>query len=170
MKLSARLLLLFLILPPLELFLLLRFHDATSTWATVALVVGTGVLGSYLAKREGLSAWRRLKARLDAGQLPGEEALDGVIILLAGALLVTPGVLTDVAGLLGLLPPTRRLLRRVLLKRIKKAEPGGWLSALSGADFAPSEPQREPDAVWRGEGREVPNHVQESPEPLARGE
>ncbi|WP_022836562.1 FxsA family protein [Salisaeta longa] len=116
----ARLLFLFLTVPAVELALLLQIGQRIGFWPTVGIIVVTGVVGSYLAKREGLAAWKRLNDKLGRGGLPGRELMDGVIILMAGALLLTPGVLTDVVGLLGLLPPSRALIRRYVLKRIER--------------------------------------------------
>lgn len=102
---------LFLVVPLLDLFVLVTLGGRLGFWPTVGLVVATALLGAWLAKREGLAAVRRVQARLASGALPGPELLDGLIILFSGALLLTPGFLTDFVGLLGLLPPTRALLR-----------------------------------------------------------
>lgn len=110
--------LLFIVLPFIELALLLRIGSEIGALNTIGLVVATGLIGGYLARREGLSVWSRFQSRLAAGQMPGDEILDGVIVLASGALLVTPGVITDVVGLLGLFPPTRMLLKRELRKRV----------------------------------------------------
>ena len=89
-------------------------------WPTVGLIAATALLGSLLAHREGLSALSRFRGRMASGAMPGAELTDGLIILVAGALLLTPGVLTDVVGFLGLLPPTRALIRSALTKRFQK--------------------------------------------------
>jgi len=128
----GRLILLFLLTPAVELGLLIQVDQLIGFWPTIALIITTGLAGSYLARREGLSTWRRLNERLNQGGLPGKELTDGVIILLAGALLVTPGVLTDVVGFLGLLPPTRALLRKVIMKRIQKKMNEGALEMQFG--------------------------------------
>ena len=132
MNILARLLALFLIMPAVELALLFVVGEYIGFFPTIGLIIFTGVVGGYLAKREGLSAWNRLKGRLDSGGLPGKELLDGVVILLAGALLITPGVLTDLIGFLGLLPPTRALIRKQTMKRIKKAMRDGTIQTSFG--------------------------------------
>jgi UPF0716 protein FxsA len=121
------------------------------------------------------------------GDLPGKEVLDGVIILCAGALLITPGVLTDVVGFLGLIPPSRALIRKLVLKRIKKAMQRGSITAV-GFDAWSSETEwyeqpgsREPsqpasevngesEATLGGERRDVPRHAEEVDEPGPRGD
>lgn len=116
----GKLLLLFVVVPLVELVLLIKIGDviAVEVGDTLALllmvgwIVVTGILGGLLAKREGLSILRRLQSRLATGEVPGDELLNGAIVLLSGALLITPGVLTDIAGFLGLFSPTRDLLRR----------------------------------------------------------
>ncbi|PSQ71581.1 MAG: hypothetical protein BRD38_01460 [Bacteroidetes bacterium QH_9_67_14] len=132
-KLLFRLLTLFLTVPVLELALLLQVSRWTGFWPTVALIAFTAIAGSYLAKREGLSAWDRLKGQLSGGGLPGDELLDAVIILVAGAFLITPGVLTDLVGFIGLIPLTRGWVRRLVKRRLKKAMREGRLQASVGA-------------------------------------
>lgn len=124
----GRLILLFLLTPAVELGLLIQVDKLIGFWPTIGLILVTGMAGSYLAKREGLSVWNRLNDRLNAGGLPGKELLDGVIILVAGALLITPGVLTDVFGFIGLLPFTRAGVRKIIMKRIQKKMNDGSLS------------------------------------------
>lgn len=117
----GRLLALFLITPVVELALLIQLGEYIGFWPTVGVIVLTGITGSYLAKREGLSIWKRFNERLKGGELPGKELLDGVIILVAGALLITPGVLTDLFGFIGLIPFTRAMVRKYLNGRIQRA-------------------------------------------------
>ncbi|GMQ81540.1 MAG: hypothetical protein BMS9Abin05_0972 [Rhodothermia bacterium] len=110
----SRLLALFVIVPAIELYLLIKLGTVIGAAETFAIILLTGIVGSYLAKSQGLSVWNRLQAKLNSGSVPGKELIDGVIILLSGALLITPGVLTDVVGLLGLIPATRALVRNFL--------------------------------------------------------
>jgi UPF0716 protein FxsA len=124
-SLFGRLLLLFTIVPIVELALLVWLGQQIGFWPTVALIAGTALLGSYLAHREGLSALARFRARLGTGEMPGDELTDGIIILIAGAFLLTPGVLTDVVGFLGLLPPSRALIKRAVVKRVRRGMMGG---------------------------------------------
>jgi UPF0716 protein FxsA len=104
----------FLVVPVAELAVLIAVGSQIGYLNTFALMVVLSLAGAWLARREGLGAWRRLQAALVSGRIPTVEAADGALILLAGALLLTPGFLSDVAGVLLLLPPVRALLRRRL--------------------------------------------------------
>ncbi|WP_412060283.1 FxsA family protein [Rubrivirga sp. IMCC45206] len=143
----GRLFLLFLVVPLVDLALLVHVGGRIGFWPTVAIVVLTAMLGSWLARREGVAAWQRLQTKLATGGLPGPEVVDGAVILIAGTLLLTPGFLTDIAGLLGLFPPTRALARRALQSRFKKAVAGGSIrvaSAPFGVPMGPSPFARPP--------------------------
>jgi UPF0716 protein FxsA len=122
----ARLALLFVLVPLAELALLVRLGQFLGLWPTLGLVVATGFAGAALARAEGLRAVRRVQAELAEGRVPGTALLDGLGILVGGALLLTPGLLTDVAGFLLLLPPTRRWLRgrvqRALERRVESGD------------------------------------------------
>ncbi len=102
----------FILVPIAELAVIVTVGRSIGFLPTFALLVGLSLLGAWLARREGLSAWRRLQLALAEGRVPTVEVADGAMILLAGALLLTPGFLTDVAGVLLLLPPVRAALRR----------------------------------------------------------
>jgi UPF0716 protein FxsA len=105
---SFRLIFLFTALPLIEIYLLIKVGNAIGYLATALIVVGTGVVGAMLARREGLSVLRRMREKLREGQMPAEELIDGAILLVSGALLLTPGIVTDVVGLAGLIPLFRR--------------------------------------------------------------
>lgn len=171
----GRLILLFLLTPAIELGLLIQVDKLIGFWPTVGLILATGVAGSFLARREGISTWRRLNERLQAGDLPGNELVDGVIILVAGALLITPGVLTDVLGFLGLLPPSRALVRRAIIRRLRHRIEQGSLQVQFGVFGAPpsgtdapggrrpssgaSEPApTDSEDRWHGRRQETPRH------------
>lgn len=114
-----RLFLLFVIVPAVELALLIEIGGVIGTANTFAIIVATGLAGSWLARTQGLSVWRRFQDRLASGAMPGNELVDGLIVLISGALLLTPGVLTDVVGLLGLIPPSRHVIRNVVVHQLK---------------------------------------------------
>ncbi len=114
-----RLFLLFVVVPAAELALLIEIGGHIGTANTFAIIVVTGLVGSWLARTQGLSVWRQFQERLSRGAMPGNELVDGLIVLVSGALLLTPGVLTDAVGLLGLIPPTRHALRGVIVDRLK---------------------------------------------------
>jgi UPF0716 protein FxsA len=103
----------FLLVPLAELAVLIAVGDVIGLLPTLVLLLVVSVAGAWLAKREGLAAWRRFQRALADGRVPTVEVADGAMILLAGALLLTPGFLTDVVGILLLLPPTRAMARRL---------------------------------------------------------
>jgi UPF0716 protein FxsA len=103
---------LFIIVPLAELAVIIAVGKSIGVLATLLLLLAFSLCGAWLAKREGLAAWRRLQFALADGRMPTREVADGAIILLAGALLLTPGFLTDLTGLALLVPTTRTLARR----------------------------------------------------------
>jgi len=113
--------LLFILVPAVELVLLIEVGKAIGTLAALGLIVATGVLGATLARHQGLAVVARLRSDLDEGRLPADAMLDGVMILVAAAFLVTPGVLTDGVGFLLLIPLTRAGLKRYLRARLMRA-------------------------------------------------
>tara|TARA_Y100001934_G_C11926317_1_gene573650 strand:- start:4 stop:519 length:516 start_codon:yes stop_codon:yes gene_type:complete len=115
-----RLFLIFVGVPLLEMYLLIRVSSKVGFLTTLFLVFVTGVLGATLAKNQGLSVMRRVQADLAAGRIPGEAMLDGIIILLAGAVLITPGILTDVFGFLCLVPQFRAIIRKTIGAYLKQ--------------------------------------------------
>lgn len=128
----GRLLALFLIVPVVDLAVLVAVGDRIGLGTTVVIVVLTAVVGSWLAKREGLAAWQRVRSQMASGGLPGDDLVDGLIILVAGTLLLTPGFLTDIVGILGLLPPSRAGIRRLVRARFERALREGTVRAVGG--------------------------------------
>ncbi len=123
----GRLLLLFIVLPASELALLIEIGRRIGTLETIALIVVTGVAGAALARRQGLRVLSRVREEMSAGQMPADSLLDAAIILVASALLVTPGVLTDAVGFLCLVPGTRSLVKRGIVRWIRRAIEEGRL-------------------------------------------
>ena len=115
------LLLLFVVLPAVELALLIEIGSRIGTLETIGLIVITGVVGASLARSQGLRVLRRVQGEIAAGEMPADSLIDGVMILIAAALLVTPGVLTDAFGFLCLAPGFRALVKRELVQRIERA-------------------------------------------------
>ena len=116
----GRLFLLFTVLPVVELYLLITIGQHVGAWPTIALVLGTGMLGAWLAKHEGarvLQSWQSSMAR---GEIPQEGVISSVLVLVGGVLLVTPGVVTDAMGLLLLVPWTRRLVADAVRHRLER--------------------------------------------------
>ena len=108
------LLVLFVGVPLAELYVLWQVGDALGILPTLGLLLLDSVLGGVLMRSQGRAAWRRFNAALSERRPPAREVLDGVLVIFGGALLLTPGFLTDAVGLLLLLPPTRALVRRAL--------------------------------------------------------
>ena len=124
----AKLLLLFTVVPIVELVVLLEVGRRIGTGATMLLILVTGVVGAVLARRQGVAALGHIRAELAAGQMPGPTIVDGVMILVAGALLITPGILTDIVGFLCLVPATRRSIRARLSRAFIRAAGRGTLT------------------------------------------
>ena len=108
---------LFIAVPIAELAVIIQVGQAIGVWWTIAILVADSILGSLLMRSQGRAVWRRFNAALQAGRVPAREVADGVMVIFGGALLLTPGFLTDVLGLLFLLPPTRAAIRSVFLRQ-----------------------------------------------------
>lgn len=106
-----RLLLIFTLLPLIEIFILLKVGALIGFLNTVILVILTATLGAFLAKKEGVATWTRIRQQMAMGVLPTEDLLDGLMILIAGVVLITPGLLTDLFGFSLLIPATRTFLK-----------------------------------------------------------
>ena len=118
----VKLFLAFTIVPILEIYLLIKLGTIMGALNTVIIVLLTGILGAALARFEGLNTLMRIKEGLNRGEMPAEGMLDALLILIAGIFLLTPGFLTDLAGLLILIPQFRTLLKRWLRKKF-----GDWV-------------------------------------------
>ena len=111
------LLLLFIVVPIAELALIIQVGEQIGVWWTIALLIADSILGAMLMRSQGRIAWRRFNEALQAGRPPAREVLDGVLVIFGGALLLTPGFLSDILGLALLIPPTRAVVRAVLVRR-----------------------------------------------------
>src|SRR3954462_4398136 len=112
------LIILFIVVPIAELYVILKVGDLIGILPTVALLVADSLLGAWLMRSQGRVVWRRFQQTMEAGRLPHREVLDGVLVIFGGAFLITPGFLTDIVGVLLLLPPTRALFRRLVQRRL----------------------------------------------------
>lgn len=111
---------LFLVVPFVELFVILQVGQAIGALNTVAALVLVSVVGAWLVKREGLGVVRRVQERVARGAVPGRELVDGALILFAGALLLTPGFVTDLVAILLLVPPVRAALRTSATRYLRR--------------------------------------------------
>ena len=110
--------LLFLIVPLAELYVILKVADSIGVGWTILLLVADSLLGSWLLRSQGRAVWRRFNEILAQGRVPHREVVDGVLVIFGGAFLITPGFLTDIVGIFLLLPPTRAIARRMLMRRM----------------------------------------------------
>ncbi|MBS1880406.1 MAG: FxsA family protein [Actinobacteria bacterium] len=106
--------LLFILLPIAEIYVIIQVGELIGAWPTVALLILDAVVGAMLLKHQGRGAWRRFNEALAQRRFPGREVVDGVLIVIGGTLLITPGFITDVVGAFFLIPPTRAIARAVL--------------------------------------------------------
>ena len=111
------LILVFIVVPIAELYVILKVGDAIGIGWTLLLLVADSLLGSALLRSQGRTVWRRFNATLSEGRMPHREVIDGVLVIFGGVLLLTPGFITDIFGLLFLFPPTRVLMRGLLVRR-----------------------------------------------------
>jgi UPF0716 protein FxsA len=125
--------LIFLVVPIAELYAIYLVGDAIGVLPTFLLLAADSLLGSLLLRSQGRSVWRRFNDALSAGRMPHREVLDGVLIIFGGAFLITPGFITDVVGLVLLIPPTRAIVRRFLVRRLgRRVEVRGTRGAPPG--------------------------------------
>jgi UPF0716 protein FxsA len=113
------LLLIFIVVPLAELYVIFAVGDAIGWWQTLAILALDSIIGSLLLKSQGRAVWLRFNEAMAAGRLPHREVLDGVMVIFGGAFLITPGFLTDILGILLLLPPTRVLMRRLVVRALR---------------------------------------------------
>jgi UPF0716 protein FxsA len=111
---------LFIVLPLAELYVILQVGDAIGVVWTILLLAADSVLGAALLRSQGRAVWRRFNEALATGRMPHREVQDGVLVIFGGAFLITPGFLTDVIGLLLLLPPTRALIRHFGMRAVRR--------------------------------------------------
>jgi UPF0716 protein FxsA len=120
-KTVGKLFLLFTVVTTVELVLLLKLADATSWWVSVAMIVIPGLAGAWLLKREGAKAFRAVAEAMSLQREPTGAIIDGVLVLVASILLITPGVLTDLTGLALLIPAVRAVARETIRRRVRAA-------------------------------------------------
>ena len=112
----------FIVVPLAELYVIVQVGGAIGVLRTIALLLAISLAGAWLVRREGTRAWRAVQVALAEGRMPGSEIVDGALVLAGGVLLLTPGFITDAAGFLLVVPPTRALVRRLtrvwLLRRV----------------------------------------------------
>ena len=147
-----------LCLPFVEIYLAIQVAHQIGGLATIALLVALSASGPWLVKRQGLGVWRRARRRAEAGEIPGREATDGVLLLIAGVLLTVPGFLTAALGLLLLLPPVRALVRLVSGRRLRRRvqRSGVTVRTYSGGPWGETTWGTGEDRPIDAEGRDIP--------------
>src|SRR6476469_7727688 len=113
----ALLVLLFVVVPIVEIYVIIQVGQAIGPWWTIALLIADSIIGAMLMRSQGRTAWRRFNEAIAAGRIPAREVVDGALVIFGGALLLTPGFVTDIFGAAFLLPPTRAVIRRLLVRR-----------------------------------------------------
>jgi UPF0716 protein FxsA len=157
----GKLFLLFTVLPLLELFVLLQIGERIGGVPTIAMVLFSGVLGAALARAEGLRVARAFQQSVSTGQVPADSVINGALVLLGCALLVSPGVLTDLLGIVLLLPPSRRIALRIVAARVRRALERGALRVV-GAPGVPRDPFGPARSPLRGQVIDVHGEPVES--------
>lgn len=141
--------LVFLVVPVAELYVILQVAHGIGVPETILLLIAISVTGAWLARLSGLSVLRRLQRTVRAGQMPSNELVDGALVLFAGALMVTPGFLTDLLAIALLLPPTRAVVRGAILRRVRAGR--GVFRVVATGPGGPTDP-----GVWDVDGWEDP--------------
>ena len=138
------LIIIFIGVPILEISLFIQAGDIFGLWPTLAAIVATAIIGGALIRAQGLATIDRARRSIDQGQAPVHEVFTGICLLLAGALLMTPGFLTDSVGFLLLIPPFRRVLGQKLIRALFSGRKGGvWVD---GEEVVPPGPRRKESA------------------------
>src|SRR4051812_28253269 len=124
------LILVFIVVPIAELYVIFQVGEAIGALPTIAILIADSLIGSALLRSQGRGAWRRFNEALAAGRPPAREVLDGALVIFGGAFLITPGFITDIVGIVLLLPPTRALVRRVMVGYFSRRF---FISTIAGA-------------------------------------
>src|SRR3546814_89756 len=147
--------LLFLVVPIAELYVIVQVAGEVGVAETILLLIVVSVVGAWLAKWAGIGVLARLQSTVCQGKVPSSELVDGALVLLAGALMISPGFLSDCLAILLLLPPTRAPFRALILRRIRAG--GGIVSVVSGGrGFRPGRSSTTGPDVWDVDGWEDP--------------
>jgi UPF0716 protein FxsA len=136
------LIVLFIVVPIVELAVIIQVGQEIGVLPTLAILVVASVLGSVLMRSQGRTVWRRFNETVAAGRPPAREVLDGVLIIFGGALLLTPGFVTDVFGIALLAPPSRAVIRSLLVRRLGSRLVVSTAGRFGGARMPPRRPAR----------------------------
>jgi UPF0716 protein FxsA len=148
------LILIFIVVPIVELYVIIQVGQAIGALWTIAILIADSLLGSALLRSQGRAAWRRFRMAVAEGRPPAREVIDGALIIFGGAFLITPGFVTDVIGVLLLLPPTRAAFRALLVRRFRSRLVVSLAGAGAGAGRARRDPRARHDYDVEGTARE----------------
>jgi UPF0716 protein FxsA len=142
---------LFIVVPVIELWLILQVGEMIGVVPTILVLLLDSLLGAWLVKNQGGAVWRNFRAAVDAGRIPANEAVDGFLVIPGGTLLLVPGFLSDIVGILLIAPPSRKVLRSRVVKtglgRSRATFMGGFVADDTGVrDFAHSDQPRRRNA------------------------
>src|SRR5688500_13067378 len=163
------LVLLFIVLPIAELYVIIQIGGAIGVLPTLALLIVDSIVGAALARSQSRAAWERFNRALAEGRVPGREVFDGAMIIVGGALLLTPGFITDVVGLCLLLPPTRSLLRSFLTRTVSRRAGTAWRVTTFGSARPGARGSDGRGYDYEGSAREVSEPPGELPGPPGPG-
>ena len=150
------LVLVFIVLPIAELYVIIQVGQAIGAAPTIAILIVDSIVGSLLLRHQGRGAWRRFNQALSVGRVPAREVLDGALVIFGGAFLITPGFITDVIGIVLLLPPTRAVVRRLLVAVFSRRFVVSAVGAAGAAGVRTAgRRQRRPDGSYDVEGSAV---------------
>ncbi len=165
----------FIVLPIAEIYVIIKVGEAIGVLPTIALLILDGFLGAAILRHQGRTAWRRFNEAVGAGKIPTREVFDGAMVIVGGAFLLAPGFITDVIGLLLLMPPTRALFRGIATKLALgraafavRSVKWGSRAHESYRGARSTAPQRGYD--YEGSAREVPDNERELPRPRTDAE
>jgi UPF0716 protein FxsA len=162
----------FILVPIAELYVIIKVGEAIGFVPTIVLLLADAILGSILLRHQGRAAWIRFNRALAEGRVPHKEVFDGVLVIMGGALLLTPGFLTDIVGLIFLIPPTRALIRAVSARFVRRRLALGTTVFSFGNARRPPRDRRapgEPPGSRRRPGPEDAFGWEEPPVPPRRG-
>lgn len=149
----AILVVLFILVPLVEIVIIIQVGQVIGAWWTVGLLVADSMLGAWLLRREGARAWRAFREALAEGRWPGDEVAQGSMVIVGGTLLLTPGFLTDVVGFLLLVPVSRRIASRTVRRRVRLGADGHVGRAKGGGRSAGGDRDRAGGTSRRPTGR-----------------
>jgi len=162
------LILLFIVLPIAEIYVIIQVGEAIGVLPTIALLIVDGFLGAALLRSQGRLAWARFNEALARGRIPAREVFDGAMVIVGGAFLMAPGFITDVIGLLLLIPPTRAFFRGIVARLARRRAVFRLGTVRWGQDRANGADPGAPPAHgydYEGTAREVPESERELPSP-----